>query len=249
MSNSFLIRKSSLFSQNLETIPDQKLLISTLNAYCYNIAQKDKEYSEVLYKSDILLPDGVSVVLAAHLLTGKKLKKIAGEDLFFYEMRRLDKIGGSCFFLGSSESTLESIINRARSEFPSVTVQKFSPPFKPEFTRDDNKIMVDRINEFKPDVLFIGMTAPKQEKWAANHLSELNVKHICCIGAVFDFYAGTIKRAPKLVIDLGMEWFFRLVKEPRRMWRRYVLGNPEFIWLIIKEKYFTRHLNIENHEI
>ena len=83
------------------------------------------------------------------------------------------------------------------------------------------------------------MTAPKQEKWAANNLSDINVKHICCIGAVFDFYAGTVKSAPELVIAIGMEWFFRLIEEPRRMWRRYILGNLEFIWLIIKEKYFN----------
>jgi len=239
MPNSFLLNKSKLFSQKLETMPDQKLLISTLNAYCYNIAQKDKEYSEVLYKSDVLLPDGVSVVLAAYLLTGTRLKKIAGEDLFFYEMSRLNKNGGSCFFLGSNEDTLSRIIDRAKSDFPKVNAHMFSPPFKAEFSPEDNKIMVDKINEFKPDVLFIGMTAPKQEKWAANHLPELNVKHICCIGAVFDFYAGTIKRAPKVLIALGLEWFFRLIKEPRRMWRRYIIGNPEFIWLIIKEKYFN----------
>jgi N-acetylglucosaminyldiphosphoundecaprenol N-acetyl-beta-D-mannosaminyltransferase len=100
--------------------------------------------------------------------------------------------------------------------------------------------MVDKINEFKPDVLFIGMTAPKQEKRAANNLSDINVKHICCIGAVLDFYAGTVKHAPELVLGIGMEWFFRLIKEPRRMWRRYILENPEFIWLIIKEKYFNK---------
>ena len=102
MSNTFLIAKSKLFNQDLQSLPDHKLLISTLNAYCYNIAQKDSEYSEVLYKSDVLLPDGISVVLAACLLTGTKLKKIAGEDLFFYEMRRLNENGGSCFFLGNS---------------------------------------------------------------------------------------------------------------------------------------------------
>jgi N-acetylglucosaminyldiphosphoundecaprenol N-acetyl-beta-D-mannosaminyltransferase len=238
MSNLFLLRKSDLFNQKLETLPDKKLLISTLNAYCFNMAQKDKGYSEVLYKSDVLLPDGISVVLAARLLTGARLKKIAGEDLFFYEMRRLNENGGSCFFLGSSDNTLNSIVKRAKSEFPKVIVHKYSPPFKPEFTPADNQIMVDKINELQPDVLFVGMTAPKQEKWAANNLSDLKVKHICCIGAVFDFYAGTVKRAPEMIIALGMEWLFRLIKEPRRMWRRYILGNPEFVWLIIKEKYF-----------
>lgn len=240
MSNNFFFSKFKLFNQDLQTLPDKKLLISTLNAYCYNMAHDDKEYSEVLFNSDVLLPDGISIVLAARLLTGTRLKKIAGEDLFFYEMKRLNENGGSCFFLGSSDNTLNSIVKRARSEFPKVNVQKFSPPFKTEFTQTDNKAMVDKINEFRPDVLFIGMTAPKQEKWAANNLSDLNVKHICCIGAVFDFYAGTVKRAPKIFIALGMEWFFRLIKEPRRMWRRYILGNPEFLWLVFKEKYFNR---------
>jgi len=238
MSNTFLIAKSKLFNQDLQSLPDHKLLISTLNAYCYNIAQKDSEYSEVLYKSDVLLPDGISVVIASYFLTGEKLKKIAGEDLFFYEMNRLSKNGGSCFFLGSTENTLKCISDRIKSDYPNVKVQTFSPPYKAEFSTEDSKIMVDKINSFKPDILFIGMTAPKQEKWAAKYLPELNVKHVCCIGAVFDFYAGTIKRAPKLVIAFGMEWFYRLIKEPHRMWRRYLLGNPEFLWFVIKEKIF-----------
>jgi N-acetylglucosaminyldiphosphoundecaprenol N-acetyl-beta-D-mannosaminyltransferase len=240
MSNKFLITKSKLFSLKLQTIPDKKLLINTLNAYCYNVAQVDSEYSEVLYKSDVLLPDGVSVTIASYLLTGVRLKKIAGEDLFFYEMNRLSKNGGSCFFLGSNEVTLGLIINRAKVDFPKVKIQTFSPPYKAEFSAEDNEIMVDKINEFKPDVLFIGMTAPKQEKWAAKHFAELDVKHVCCIGAVFDFYAGTVKRAPKLLISLGMEWVFRLIMEPRRMWRRYLLGNPKFIWLVVKENFYIR---------
>ena len=99
--------------------------------------------------------------------------------------------------------------------------------------------MINAVNDFNPDVLLIGMTQPKQEKWDSQHFNELKVGHICCIGAVFDFYAGTINRAPKWMIYLGLEWFYRLLKEPRRMWRRYLLGNSKFIWLVIKEK-FTR---------
>jgi len=239
MSNIFLLSKTRLFSQKLQIIPIQKLLINTLNAYCFNIAQKDKVYAEALRKSDILLPDGISVVLATYFLKGMKLKKIAGADLLYYEMNRININGGSCFFLGSNELTLQRIFNRAELEFPQVKVFKYSPPFKSEFSQEDNAKMVTSINISKPDVLFIGMTAPKQEKWAYQHSNELEVVHICCIGAVFDFYAGTINRAPKWMIYLGLEWFYRLLKEPRRMWRRYLIGNSKFIWLVIKEK-FTR---------
>ncbi len=161
-------------------------------------------------------------------------------------MNRLSKDGGSCFFLGSNEVTLERIIDHAKSDFPKVKVQTYSPPFKAEFSDEDSNIMIDKINDFEPNVLFIGMTAPKQEKWAAIHLSKLNVHHVCCIGAVFDFYAGTVKRAPKIMIGLGLEWFYRLIREPRRMWQRYLIGNPKFVWFVIQEKYFSRLIKKRN---
>jgi N-acetylglucosaminyldiphosphoundecaprenol N-acetyl-beta-D-mannosaminyltransferase len=84
------------------------------------------------------------------------------------------------------------------------------------------------------------MTAPKQEKWCAANFEKLNVKHACCIGAVFDFYAGSIKRAPNWMIQLGLEWFYRLIKEPRRMWKRYLIGNLRFVWYILLEKWNTK---------
>ena len=96
--------------------------------------------------------------------------------------------------------------------------------------------MVEKINVFKPDVLFIGMTAPKQEKWAHEHFDRLDVGHVCCIGAVFDFYAGTVKRPPQWMINLGLEWLGRLLKEPKRMWYRYLISSPVIYIDIIKYK-------------
>lgn len=235
--NNFYLRGTDLFDRELKSIPDKKLLISTINAYCYILAQTDKFYSEALCKSDILLPDGVSIIWAKQFLTGIKLSKIAGADLFYHEMNRLNDIGGSCFFLGSTQNTLDLIRKHAEQEFPKIKIHTYSPPYKPEFSSDDNKKMLEAINGVNPDVLFIGLTAPKQEKWAYQHFNELNVGHICCIGAVFDFYAGTINRSPKWLINLGLEWFYRLLKEPRRLWRRYLKGNSEFIWLVLKEKF------------
>ncbi|MFA6912412.1 MAG: WecB/TagA/CpsF family glycosyltransferase, partial [Proteiniphilum sp.] len=93
------------------------------------------------------------------------------------------------------------------------------------------------VNKVEPDVLFVGMTAPKQEKWTYEYFDQLRAGHICCIGAVFDFYAGTVKRAPKWMIQIGLEWFYRLIREPRRMWRRYLIGNTLFVIGILKEKF------------
>ena len=125
MSHAFLLSQTKLFNQNLENLPLRKLLINTLNAYCFTLARKDEVYAEALIKSDILLPDGVSVVLASRFLTGGKLKKIAGADLFFYEMNRLNESGGTCFFLGSNVDTLKRIIDHASIDFPNVRVGKY----------------------------------------------------------------------------------------------------------------------------
>ena len=231
-----MIQKFKLFNKSLSEISNHKLLISTINAHCYNMTQKDIYYREALMNSDILIPDGISVVWAIKWLTGKKLKKIAGADIFFYELDRLNKLGGKCFFLGSTALTLSKIEKRINGEYPNIVFESYSPPYKPEFIAADNETMLAAINKFQPDVLMIGMTAPKQEKWAYQHYNQLHVGHICCIGAVFDFYAGTVNRAPQWMIKVGMEWFYRLIKEPRRMWRRYLAGNILFIWHIIKEK-------------
>ena len=225
-----------LFILPLGMLPKDKCLINTINAHSFNTLQEDFDFYEALQKSTILLPDGISIVFAIRLLTGKKIDKIAGEDLFKWEMERMEQERGKVFFLGSSEATQAKIIERAKREYPDVTVATYSPPYKPEFTVEDNKKMVEAVNAFKPDVLFIGMTAPKQEKWAAAHFEQLEATHVCSIGAVFDFYAGTVKRAPLWMIAIGMEWFYRLVREPRRMWRRYIIGNVLFVYYMISKK-------------
>jgi len=234
-----MLKNYHLFNKPLTAITNHKLLIATINAHCYNMTFRDVQYEKSLLNSNILIPDGISVVWAIKWLTGRQIKKIAGADLFFYEMERLNQINGKCFFLGSSNLTLEKIKERVINDYPGVKVQFYSPPYKPKFSEEENLEMLEAINSFRPDVLMIGMTAPKQEKWAYQHFNQLQVGHICCIGAVFDFYAGTIKRAPQWMIKMGLEWLYRLIKEPRRMWRRYLAGNIQFIWHVIKEKWIS----------
>lgn len=215
-------------------------IINTLNAYSYLVAEKDEVFKKALQQSSYLLPDGVGIVLAARILNSINIEKYAGYDLHIDMLKYYNTIGGKVFYFGSSETTLYKIKERVAKEFPNISVAYFSPPFKEQFTAQENIEFTQMINAFKPDVVFVGMTAPKQEKWIFENNENINTSYICAIGAVFDFYAGTVKRAPKWMIKLGLEWFYRLIKEPRRMWRRYLIGNTKFIYYILIEKLFNK---------
>ena len=230
--------------KDLQIIPQGKILINTINAHSYNSAKKDELFAEALIKGDYLIPDGASIVKACRWIKAKSRPKerIAGWDLFEFEMRRLNENQNEnenkkrVMFMGSSEKVLELIRKKAAEVYPNIEVVTYSPPYKPVFTDEDNRAIVEAINEANPDLLWIGMTAPKQEKWTYSHWNELNIHcHVGTIGAVFDFFAGTYKRAPQWWQDHSLEWLYRLLKEPKRMWRRYVLGNPLFLWNITLE--------------
>lgn len=231
----------SVFNGDLRSISfKNKTLINTINQYSYCIAAADTKFKAALQNSDILLPDGMAIVAATSLLRGQKIKKIAGADLHQFLLEDLNTKGGSCFYLGATMSTLEKIKLRMAVEYPNVVVQSFSPPYKAVFSDLENEQMIREVNAFKPDVLFVGMTAPKQEKWAYQHKNALEANIICSIGAVFDFYAGTVERPNDFWIKMHLEWFVRLVKEPKRMWKRYLYYGPVFIKLIVAEK-FNKH--------
>lgn len=239
----------------LREIPEGKVLINTINAHSFNVAQKDELFAEALANGDYLIPDGASIIKACRMLKAKSQPKerIAGWDLFAFEMDRISKRSeerkvnseklGSMFkplrvmFMGSSEKVLAMIREKAAVDYPYLEVVTYSPPYKPEFSEEDNVAIIKAINDANPDLLWVGMTAPKQEKWTYQHWKELNIHcHVGTIGAVFDFYAGTAQRAPKWWQEHSLEWLYRLIKEPRRMWRRYVIGNPIFLWNISKER-------------
>lgn len=278
----------------LAALPEGKLLINTINAHSYNTARKDELFAEALTNGDVLIPDGVSIVKACRWIKAKSQPKerIAGWDLFEFEMNKLEECGmknvecgvngeecgmnnssldnsqsasadHSCsgkrlyepsaklkiqnskfrerpltvMFMGSSQKVLDLIVKRAAEVYPHLKIVTYSPPYKPEFSEEDNKAIVEAINAADPDLLWIGMTAPKQEKWTYSHWNELNIHcHVGTIGAVFDFFAGTVERAPMWWQRHGLEWLYRLLKEPKRMWRRYIIGNALFLWNMLKEK-------------
>lgn len=227
-----------IYKSSLSDIPtENKCVINTINAYSYCEAKKDTAFINALVNSTVLLPDGISIVLAAKLLNKQTIKKIAGADIHHYLLREANANNQKVFYLGASENTLQLIKKKLQLEFPNINVASYSPPYKTFFSEEENEIMLSHINAFKPNVLFVGMTAPKQEKWVHAHKQAIDANIIVSIGAVFDFYAGTVKRAPKWVIALGLEWLYRLVKEPKRMWRRYLIGNTKFCCYVAVEKF------------
>jgi N-acetylglucosaminyldiphosphoundecaprenol N-acetyl-beta-D-mannosaminyltransferase len=236
-----------LFSGILGDVPvNGKIVINTINQYSYCIAEKDPEFKLALMESDVLLPDGIGMVLATKLLTRSKIKKIAGADLHLHLLKMLDETGGSCFYLGSSNETLLKIKDRIRLEHPNIRVESYSPPYTSAFTTTDTTIMVDAVNQFNPDVLFVGITAPRQEKWITLNKDRLNTHVIGSIGAVFDFYAGTINRPGQIWINMGLEWFVRFIHEPKRMWKRYFYYGPSFI-LTLFNKTVKKTFNISQY--
>ena len=181
----------------LASIPQGKKLINTINAHSFNTAKKDKLFAEALMKGDYLIPDGASIVKACKWVKAKSRPKerIAGWDLFEFEMKATLPPGGGLeegrkkrvMFMGSSERVLELIRKKAAEVYPNIEVVTYSPPYKLEFSDEDNRAIIEAINKANPDLLWIGMTAPKQEKWTYSHWDELDIHcHVGAIGAVFD---------------------------------------------------------------
>lgn len=204
------------------------------NPHSLTVAQNDESFRSALKGADFVVADGVGVTVMARFVGIPVGPRITGTDYFYGILNALQQRGdGRVFFFGSSQLVLDRIAKRFAVDFPALTLcGALSPPFG-TWSEVENLRMVKIINESKPDVLWVGMTAPKQEKWVEANRQQLNVPVIGSIGAVFDFYAGTYSRAPKLICDVGLEWAYRFVLEPRRMWRRNFISAPKFVWLII----------------
>jgi N-acetylglucosaminyldiphosphoundecaprenol N-acetyl-beta-D-mannosaminyltransferase len=176
------------------------------------------------------------------MLGGTMRARITGSDIFDGLLTRLDREGGArVFLLGSTEETLVLIQKRIGMDFPNIrVVGTCSPPYKPAFSSAEVLSMVDTINAVEPDVLWVGMTAPKQETWLHENSHRLRVPVAAAIGAVFDFYSGRIRRSHPLFRRAGMEWLPRLLQEPRRLWRRMVVSAPVFMFDVLRERLHRR---------
>lgn len=212
-----------------------RVLLACANPHSMVVANADVQFHDALNSATHVVSDGFGCRIAA-LLTGRDFgPRITGSDYFEALMTKLNARGGRVFFLGSSTETLARIKLRCAHDFPNLAVQGYSPPFGPWTDAEDARI-VQLLHAAKPDILWVGLTAPKQEKWAAAHKDTLRTPVIGCIGAVFDYYAGTVKRAPQWLCRAGLEWLYRLAGEPQRLWKRTVVSFPVFMWLVLNER-------------
>lgn len=216
------------------------------NPHSIVIAKRDKFFKQAFLSTDFLAPDGTGIVIASRVLGGVIRKRITGMDIFLATCDLQNKLGGSVFFLGSTEQNLQAIRAKIVKEYPSIRIAgTYSPPFSPAFSASETAAMLKAINDAKPDVLWVGMTAPKQEKWIHQNRNHLNVGFVGAIGAVFDFYTGNVKRSHPFFQRIGLEWLPRFLREPRRLWDRNLRSTPIFLWWIMKEK--ARRFNQHNN--
>lgn len=214
------------------------------NPHSLEVARRDPAFAQAIREADLVVPDGVGIVLASRLLGGVIRQRITGMDLFRALNARLAADGNRrCFFLGSTPRNLESIRSRMAREYPGVEVAGCcAPPFKPAFSERESREMVAAVNAVRPDVLWIGLTAPKQERWVSAHRGDLEVKLIGPVGAVFDFFTGNVPRSAPWFLEHGLEWLPRLLRQPGRLWRRNLVSNPTFLLRVLRRRCAARTL-------
>jgi N-acetylglucosaminyldiphosphoundecaprenol N-acetyl-beta-D-mannosaminyltransferase len=225
-----------VFSDDLQKIPIQgekcRVINCSISPNNYGLATKDPEFRKILQKTDFLVLDGVYFALASIFLLGKNIKKNQGPEVYKHFITRLNETSGKAFFLGSSEKVLKRIEDRIRKEYPNVSVGTYSPPFKKEFSEEDNDAMISAINAFDPNVLFVGMTAPKQEKWSVKHRDRLNSNLAISIGNVFDWYAETQKAIHPFWFKIRMAWLVRIFLRPE-VFKRNIGNQMLFFWHLL----------------
>jgi len=213
-----------------------------LNPHSIVLAETDAELKSSLLESSGRFCDGVGLWWACLLLNRKRVRRICGYEFFQHFSAELSKRGrGHVFFLGGNEESLKSITAKYATEYPGVRrISSYSPPYKPIFSNEDIASMANQIIDSGADTVWVGLGSPKQEKVLRQLLNHTNVRVIAAIGAVFDFYAGTVSQAPTTIRSLGLEWIYRLVQEPRRLWKRTVISAPLFVGLIAKRLIIRR---------
>ena len=192
----------------------------------------NEEFKVIVNQSDLTVPDGRPIFWAQKLLGHPTARQVRGTDLTLELCKLSSNNNIPVGFIGGKEETLKVLKNRLKAKYKNKNINySFSPPFR-DLHNDEKLEIINNINDSKIKILFVGLGCPKQEKWMAKNKKNLNCVMIG-VGAAFDFIAGNKKNAPKRIQSIGLEWFFRLISEPKRLWKRYLKHNPRFIWYII----------------
>jgi N-acetylglucosaminyldiphosphoundecaprenol N-acetyl-beta-D-mannosaminyltransferase len=197
-------------------------------------SQRDPELRRIHNASGLTTPDGMPMVWAGHRAGAAWMTRVYGPDLMLALCARAAELGWRSFFYGGREGVPERLAERLTGRFPDLrVVGTYSPPFRPVTAEEDDEI-VARINAVRPDLVWVGLSTPKQERWMDAHVGRLEAPVLLGVGAAFDIHAGTLAQAPGWAQRNGLEWAYRLYREPRRLWRRYLYNNPRFVLGIIR---------------
>lgn len=203
------------------------------NVFSVVLAKKDREFCDVCQKAELVLADGFPVVFVSRIFRNPIPQRIAGPDLMRQFSSECAKKGFKIFLLGSEEPFISKLKENMEDEFSGIKiVGKYSPPFG-TWTEQESAKMVKLVNDSGADVLWLGVSTPKQDKWIYSVKHDLQAKVAIGVGAAFDFHSGRVKRAPRWVQNIGFEWFFRFLQDPKRLWKRYLVGNIEFIRIVL----------------
>lgn len=208
---------------------NETVVISTINPHSFVVAENDSEFKKALINSDYLLVDGIGLKIVL-LFKFKIVKLLNGPELHNLIIKNFRNTKLRVFYMGSTNVVLSKIKEKINKDLPLWEVDTFSPPFSKTFSDEQNKEIIKNINKFQPDILFIGMTAPKQEKWVNYNKEQLNAKYIISIGAVFDFYSEEKKSAPNLFVFFNLIWLYRLITDFKHVWKRTFVSIPLFIY-------------------
>ena len=198
-------------------------------------AQHDPSFKEILNATDLVVPDGMPLVWLGRREGHPLRRRVYGPDLLLTFCEKGIEHGRRHFFYGGEPGVAERLAESLKKRFPGLNVVgTCSPPFRPLNPQEDKEV-VELINRASPDVLWVGLGAPKQERWIHEHKSRLQVPVVVSVGAAFDMLSGRRRQAPLWMRERGLEWFFRLLQEPRRLWRRYLVYGSQFIaYLLLK---------------
>lgn len=220
-------------TQNLEDLRGKYICVS--NVHTVVMSYEDEKYRNIQNGAAMVLPDGKPLSVVSKLRGFKEAQKVSGPDLMPEMFQLSEEKQYTHYFYGSTEETLEKLKEALLVQYPNLKiVGMYSPPFRP-LTEKEDKEIIGRINNANPDFIWIGLGAPKQEQWMYAHKDKL-CGVMLGVGAGFDFHAGTVKRAPVWMQKCGLEWLHRLTQDPKRLFKRYVVTNSKFLWLILTGK-------------
>ena len=207
---------------------NQRITVVYVNIHCMNVATHDPEYAAVLGSADIVYCDGTGVRLGARASGQCLPERMTGADWIHDLARTAVRDDLSLFLLGDAPGVAQSAARRLEVTYPGLRIVGVQSGY------DIPSGIAETINRAAPDILLVGMGTPRQEKWIAKHRSELDVPVVWAVGALFSFVSGRIPRGPRWMTSHGLEWLCRLAAEPRKLWRRYLFGNPIFVWRVAR---------------